>query len=58
MEDRGGCRDKKEEATDKETEVGTGMSLVFTTPDWMLSENIFYCTKCLSLILFLGLILN
>lgn len=32
MEDRGGCRDKKEEATDKETQVGTGMSLVFTIP--------------------------
>lgn len=40
MEDRGGCRDKEEEATDKETEVGTG--LVFITPHWMSPKNIFY----------------
>lgn len=44
VEDRGGCRDKEEEAADEEPEVGTG--LVFITPVWMLPNNIFSWTKC------------
>lgn len=48
--DAGGKKEEREREREMGTEkVGTGTSVAFITPDWILPRNIFYYIKYLSL---------